>query len=260
MNRQTALITGASSGIGFEFAKIFARQGYNLVLVARDKNKLDQIKVELASEFNVNVRIISKDLVDQKAAKDIYDELSNGKIEINVLINNAGFGLYGSFLELDTQAQLDIINLNIYSLTYLTRLFLADMIKNKDGKILNVASTAAFQPGPLMAVYYASKAYVLFFSEAIRSETKGLGVIVTVLCPGATTTAYLAKQPALAKSKLLRISKSMSAAKVAQIGFDGLMNRKAVVIPGLINKFLVFGTRLLPRNMITAISKWTLEE
>jgi uncharacterized protein len=203
--KNTALITGASNGIGLELAKIHASKGGDLVLVARNKTKLDELKSALEKQFNISVYTIGKDLSTANAAQEVYDETTKQKIDIEYLINNAGFGDFGMFVETDWNKELQMINLNITTLTQFTKLYLQEMVKRKNGKIMNVASTAAFQSGPTMAVYYATKAYVLSFSEAIDNEVSGTGVTVTTLCPGATESGFQAaaamEESALVKGK-----------------------------------------------------------
>lgn len=182
----TALITGASNGIGLELAKVHASKGGDLVLVARNKAKLDELKAEFENKFKVKVYTIGKDLSADNSAQEVYNETTKQNIKIDYLINNAGFGDFGMFAETDWSKELQMINLNITTLTQFTKLYLQDMLKSKSGKIMNVASTAAFQSGPTMAVYYATKAYVLSFSEAVDNEVSNRGVTVTTLCPGAT--------------------------------------------------------------------------
>lgn len=178
---KTALITGATSGLGYEFVKLFAKDGYNLVIIARNKQKMEQIKQSFQS---IDVTVIAKDLSAPNAVKEVFKEVEKQGISIDVLVNNAGFGLLGNFDELDIQKQLDMIQLNVAALTELTYYVLPKMKQKNEGKILNIASTAAFQPGPLMAVYYATKAYVLSFSEALVEELSESAVTVTTLCPG----------------------------------------------------------------------------
>ncbi|MBN4080884.1 SDR family oxidoreductase [Caldithrix abyssi] len=251
--RKTALITGASSGIGYELSKVFAKNGYNLVLVSRNTDKLEAISEEIKKQHDIQVKVIPKDLCKSSAPQDIYDELAADGININVLVNNAGIGNYGKFTDASTEEHMDLIQLNITSLTKLCKLFGTDMVKSGSGRILNVASTAAFQAGPLMSTYYASKAYVLMFSEALKNEHKQDGVTVTVLCPGPTQTEFF-KRNGMIGTKLEKIPHMMSAAKVAEIGFSGLLRGKTIVIPGLINKILVFSVRLAPRRIVTAIA------
>lgn len=255
---KTVLITGASNGIGLALARVFARNGYNLVLVARNLEKLKQVKTDLEKEFKVEIRILSKDLAAPNSAQEVFTALQAGQIEIEILVNNAGFAEYGLFSAVPLERHLSEINLNVYTLTALTGLFLPKMIERRSGKILNVASTAAFQPGPLMAVYYATKAFVLSFSESLRNENKNFGIAVTALCPGPTKTGFGDKSD-LNKSRLLAYAAPMTAVEVAEAGYAGLLNNKAVVIPGFMNKFLAFGTKVLPRSLVVAISRWTLE-
>ncbi|MFA5196741.1 MAG: SDR family oxidoreductase, partial [Bacteroidales bacterium] len=188
---KTALITGASSGIGLELARIHASKGDNLVIVARNKTKLDELKTELESQYKISVYTLGRDLSMADSAKEVYEEIKKQNIKVYYLINNAGYGNYGYFTETSWKKEADMIQLNITTLTQLTKLFLPDMIKNGGGKILNLASTASFQPGPLMAVYFATKAYVLSFSQALNNEVKPQGVTVTALCPGLTESNFV---------------------------------------------------------------------
>lgn len=252
---KTVLITGASFGIGYELAKIFAKEKYNLILVARNLEKLNQIKDELQNP-DIQIFTIQKDLSYPNSPKELFDEINKKGLEIDILINNAGFGLLGSFVELDLQTQLDMIQLNITSLVHLTYLVLPQMIAKNSGKIMNVASTAAFQPGPNMAVYYATKAFVLSFSEALYAELKSKGITVTALCPGPTRTEFQKRARMeninLERSKLIPY---MSAEKVAQIGYDGLMKGKRVVIPGLLNKTGTKLVKIFPKSFVLAVLK-----
>lgn len=250
MKRQTALITGASSGIGHELAKHFAKDGYNLVLVARSEGKLDQLKSDLENQYNIQSTVIAMDLGKQEELFRLHEEIKLKNIEIDFLVNNAGFGLYGPFDETDLQDELSMIDINIKALTALTKLFLPEMKARRNGRILNVASTAAFQPGPLMAVYYATKAYVLSFTEALENELKGSGVTVTALCPGPTETGFESRAN-LGDSKLFK-SGVMDVQSVARIGYSGLMRGKTIVIPGFKNKLLANSIRFVPRKWVTA--------
>lgn len=259
MNKGTALITGATSGIGLELAKVFANQDYNLVLVSRNIEQLQKVAAVISKSYNVRVEIIAKDLSLPDSSREIFSELAAKNIDIDVLVNNAGFGIYGKFAESSLERQLGVIELNIKALTSLTGLFLPKMIKNKRGKILNVASTAAFQPGPLMAVYYASKSYVLNFSEALRSELKGTGIYVTALCPGPTRTNFQSLDKNFSNTRLFKSGFFMTAEQVALCGFSGLMKNKAVVIPGFRNKVLAIAAQVSPRNLVTSISHWLLK-
>lgn len=226
----TALITGASSGIGRELAKIHARNGGNLVIVARSEDKLKSLKVEIEKECKVKVLIIVKDLSKIDSSQEIYDELKKANIEIDYLINNAGFGFVGKFHELDLQTQINMINLNVTSLTALTHLFLQDFTKRNSGKILNVSSTASFMPGPLQAVYYATKTFVQFFSNALWEELKDTNITVTNLMPGATETGFGAIS---GMDKTSLFNKTATAYSVALDGYDGMMAGKLDVISGV---------------------------
>jgi short-subunit dehydrogenase len=243
-NSKTTLITGASAGIGFSLAKIFARDGYSLVLIARNKDKLQQ----LAQEVKVPTTIIAKDLSIPSSPQEIFLELQSKKIHVDILINNAGIGSYGPFAQTSLDEELRLLQVNIVALTQLTKLFLPAMIENKYGKIMNVSSTAAFQPGPLMAVYYASKAYVQSLSEALSNETTGTGVTVTALCPGPTRTEFQSRAH-MEESKLFA-GKIMTSDEVAEIGYKGLMAGKRVVITGFSNKLLSLIAKLSPNSIV----------
>jgi uncharacterized protein len=255
MNK-TALITGASTGIGFEFAKLLAADGYNLVLIARDEQKLREISASLASKFDISVKIYAKDLSVTGDIETLVHQIREVAGTIEVLVNNAGFGLAGAFVDTDLARELEMIQLNVVSLVIFTKLWAKEMVQRKGGKILNIASTAAFQPGPLMAIYYATKAFVLSFSEALAEELKGSGVTVTALCPGPTATQF-SKRAKLEKSRLFKggIIPVLDAATVAKIGYDALSKGDPVAIPGLINKIGVFSVRLTPRKLVTQIAK-----
>jgi short-subunit dehydrogenase len=252
--KKTALITGASGGIGLELAKIHAENGDNLVLVARSKDKLEKLKTELELKFKVQVHIIGKDLSINNSATEVYNEMKKENISVDYLINNAGFGDFGLFVESDWAKQEKMINLNITSLTHFTRLFLPDMIKRKSGKVMNVASTAAFQPGPTMAVYFATKAFVLSFSEAINNEVSENGITVTALCPGATESGFQ-KAAAMEGSKLFTRRKLPSSRQVAEYGYRAMMKGKAVAIHGLLNAIMANSVRFAPRSVIVKVTR-----
>ncbi|MBN3958702.1 SDR family oxidoreductase [Nostoc sp. NMS8] len=251
-NQKTAFITGAAGGIGYELACIFAAHNYNLVLVDRNEPKLVEIAVKFQKEFGIFVKTIVKDLSTSTAPEEIFTELQLADINVDVLVNNAGFGIYGLFHETDLAAELEMLQVNLVCLTHLTKLFVKHMVKQGEGKILNVASAAAFQPGPLMAVYFATKAYILSFSEAIANELEGTGVTVTVLCPGSTASAFH-ERTGMADSKLLKGKKMMDARTVAEVGFRALMKGQTIVIPGLLNAILAKSVRFVPRNLVTKI-------
>jgi uncharacterized protein len=254
----TVLITGASGGIGYELAKLFARGRHNLVLVARSADKLAQAAAELQAH-GVTVKTIALDLAAPPAPKFLFDQLQREGIVIDVLINNDGFGAFGEFAQMPEDEVLGQIDLNIRALTELTRLFLPAMVKRRSGHIMNVASTAAFQPGPLMAVYYATKAYVLSFSEAIANELRHSGVTVTCFCPGATHTDF-AKRAGVENSRLFKQLGAMSAEKVALDGYRAVMEGRTLAISGVHNWLVAQSSRFAPRKMVTAVSRWVAEK
>ena len=255
---QTALITGASAGIGRELAKLFARDHYNLILVARDGSRLAQFADELQRQFGVSARSLPLDLTAASAPQVIFDQLARESISVDVLVNNAGYGKLGAFAEVPLEESLGQIQLNITALTHLTKLFLGPMLERKSGKILNVASTAGFQPGPLMAVYYATKAYVISFSEALANELKGTAVTVTCLCPGVTDTEFQ-KRAGTEQTPLFRQMRPMDAKTVARDGYRGVMKGKPLVISGFRNWLLAESLRVSPRKLVTAISRRLIE-
>jgi hypothetical protein len=246
-----ALITGASTGIGLELARIFAREGYELALVARNQKRLEELARELKP---ASVQVIAKDL----SLPDAPEEIQRSVPRVDVLVNNAGFGVYGKFAETSLAEELNMMQLNMSALVALTKLYLSGMVAARSGRIMNVASTAAFQPGPLMAIYYATKAFVLSFSEAIGNELEGTGVTVTALCPGPTATEFQ-ERAQLHDVALLKLN-VMDARTVAEAGYRGLMAGKAVVIPGLQNKLMAQSLRFSPRSMVTKIVRRMQEQ
>ena len=250
--KETALITGAASGIGYELACIFAAENYDLVLVDRNEFKLLEIAIDFKEKFHTQVKTIVKDLSVPSSSEQIFAELQRDQIKVDVLVNNAGFGTYGLFNETNLIAELEMLQVNLVCLTHLTKLFLKDMVKQDKGRILNVSSAAAFQPGPLMAVYFATKAYVLSFSEAIANELENTGVNVTVLCPGATVSAFH-ERTGMANSNLLKSKNMMDAKAVAQMGYDGLMRGKTIVVPGLVNKIFARLVGFFPRSWVIKV-------
>ncbi len=256
---QTALITGASGGIGYELARLFARERFNLVLVARSADKLNQVATELQGQFVITVRTVPLDLAAQPAARFLFEQMQREGVAVDILVNNAGFGGFGEFAAMSEEEILGQIRLNVTALTHLTRLFLPPMLARRSGKIMNVASTAAFQPGPLMAVYYATKAYVLSFSEALANEVAGSGVVVSCFCPGATETGF-AKRAGTENSRLFKKIGAMNVESVARDGYRGLMAGRTVVISGVQNWLVAESVRFAPRKMVTAISRWVAEK
>jgi hypothetical protein len=248
---KTALVTGASSGIGREFAKLLAREGHDLVLVARRREALEELARELAVKHGVAARVIAKDLTAPDSTAEIFDELERERLSVDILVNNAGLGLHGRFWETDLDRQLAVIQVNVVALTALTGLFLPGMVARGRGRIVNVASTAAFQPGPYMAVYYATKAHVLSFSEALAEELRDTGVTVTALCPGPTATGFQ-EVAGLEDTLLFRGPLVMDAATGARIGWAGAKRGRRIVIPGLANRLLKETVRFSPRRLVTA--------
>lgn len=242
--RSHALITGATSGIGYELSKLYAKDGHNLILVARDIRKLEKVKSELEL-YNISVYIISIDLSSDNACGMITEFVNEKNIEVDILINNAGIGSFGYLENNDMKKELDLIEVNVKVLTELTKVFLGKMIENDEGAIMNVASTAAFCAGPKMATYYASKSYVLSFTEAIHEEVRGRNIMVSCLCPGAVDTEFQDK------SGIKKISSAkknlMLPKKVAQIAYRDFNKGKLIIIPGIKNKIMILINKILPR-------------
>ncbi len=255
-----ALITGASSGIGRELARIHAARKGDLVLVARREERLRELKAELEQAHGVKVHIIPRDLAVPGAARAVYKEVTDLKIDVECLINNAGFGGHGFFHERDWEADKAMINLNVLVLTALTRMFLPGMIERNRGYVLNVASTAGFIPGPLQAVYYATKAYVISFSEALANELSDTNVSVTALCPNFTQTEFI-EAGNLTRTRAVKMLFIPSARTVAEYGYRAMKRGKTVAVFGIFNK-LAFHLllRLMPRKLVTAISRSTMEK
>jgi short-subunit dehydrogenase len=246
--RKSALITGSSNGIGYELANIHAGNGHDLILVARNKCKLDILRSTLQKQYGIKVYIIEKDLSLAGAAGEVYDEIRAQDLTVDYLINNAGVGDVGLFADSDWEKQVRMINLNITALTHLTRLFLPGMIERGSGKIMNVASTASFQPGPTMSVYFATKAFVLSFSEAVNYEVRKKGVTVTALCPGSTESGFHAT--ALGEGMHVKERKLPSAREVAEYGYKAMMRGKAVAVPGFKNSIMASSVRFIPRSLV----------
>jgi short-subunit dehydrogenase len=246
-NEKFTLITGATSGIGLELAKLFAKDGHNLVINARNENELESTAVELR-QHNIQVIPLAKDLFEREAPFELYAEVKSRGIEIEILVNNAGQGVYGEFTETDIDRELDIIQLNIASLVVLTKCFLNDMKEQGSGKILNVASVASKTPGPYNSVYHGTKAFVHSFTEAIRSELKDTGITVTSLLPGATDTDFFNKAD-MEDSKIFQECELADPADVAKDGYEALMNGKDKVVSGIKNKIKVAMTNMMPDSV-----------
>lgn len=248
----TALITGASAGIGLELAKRFAAAGHALVLTARRADELNTIAEQLKAAHHVAVHVVPLDLSSPDGPAKLHEQVTAAGLSVDVLVNNAGFGTLGPFLDTDLEKELAMIRLNVSALVELCGLFVPAMKARGSGRVLNVASTAAFQPGPFMAIYYATKAFVLSFSEALWDELNGSGVTVTCLCPGPVRTEF-ADRAGMNETNLFRGPNVMAVGPVCEAAFKATMKGKRLVIPGVWNKLLVFGVRFAPRRMILRI-------
>ncbi len=251
--RPVALVTGASSGIGQELARVLAREGHDLVLVARREPELRALGDELSKRYGATSTVITADLSDPEGPQHVYDEVSAAGLSVDVLVNNAGFGGHGRFSETSADEELRMLAVNVVALTALTKLFLPAMTTRGRGHVLNVASTAAFQPGPFMAVYYASKAYVLSFTEAIAEELAGTGVTATALCPGVVLSGFQQAAGLGADQPMLKSPGMKSASFVAEAAYDGMVRGKRIVIPGALNKVGAQSIRFAPRRAVTAV-------
>ena len=249
-----ALVTGASSGIGAELARVLAQNGHDVVLVARTQATLEALAAELSSRYGVRADVFAVDLGDPGGPGRVDGLLRERALDVHWLVNNAGIGLHGPFSENDPQAQLRLLQLNVVALTQLTRSLLPAMLARRSGRILNVASTAAFVPGPFMAVYYASKAYVLSFSVALENELAGTGVTVTTLCPGPTHT-HFGEAAGITRTRLFRTGGVMDPVDVARAGYAGAQAGKSIVVPGLRNRLIAGGSGLAPRSVTARIAR-----
>lgn len=250
----TALVTGASSGIGLELARIFAADGVDVILSARSEDKLQTLAKELVEQHSVKAEVVVSDLSVQGSAQVLYETIKENGWGVDYLVNNAGFGVYGEFAETKWEDEAAMLNVNVVALTHLTKLFMPDFIQKGSGRIMNVASTASFQPGPLMAAYFASKAYVLSFSEALSNELKSTGVTVTALCPGATETGFQSAAGATG-SRLFETRTLPTGADVAKYGYKAMQKGKRVAVHGVINKVLAQSNRFAPRSLSMAITR-----
>ena len=253
--RETALVTGASGGIGEDLARLIAAGDRNVVLLARSTDKLQALASDLSSAHRIDATVLAADLAEPGAADQVARTLAARGTTIDMLVNNAGFGTAGGFVREEAAEQLRLLQVNILALTALTRLLLPGMIERGRGRVLNVASTAAFQPGPFMAIYYASKAYVLSFSEALSEETAGTGVTITCLCPGPTKTGFQDRAH-IQKARIFHLGFMMDSATVAQAGYDGMLSGQRLVIPGMVNKIGVQSVRTTPRAIVLKIVRY----
>lgn len=247
----TAVVTGASSGIGLELARLFAADRHDLVLVARREDRLKSLADELAGTHRVTCTPVAVDLADPQGVSHLVDRVNGEGLAVDFLVNNAGFGLVGHFAETEWADEAQMLQLNVVTLTELTKRLLPGMLERRTGRILNVASTAGFQPGPGMAVYYASKAYVVSFSEALAVELSGTGVTVTTLAPGVTRSEFQARAGA-EQIRLTRMT-GMSAVDVARAGYRGMLAGRQLVVPGVLNKVGVQAVRVGPRWLVPRV-------
>lgn len=257
MARPLALVTGASSGIGEELARILAREGWDLVLVARGGEKLRALATELEAKHGAKSQVITADLSDAAAPEAVWRELGDRPLE--ALVNNAGYGVAGAIAEIDKAAELGMFQVNVMALVALTKLTLPGMVARKSGRILNVASTAGFQPGPFMAGYYATKACVLSYTEALAEELRDTGVSATCLCPGPTQTDFFRRADLEGVTYVSRLG-LMSAQEVAELGYRAMMARRPLVIAGFLNRLLAFSVRLTPRALVVRITRGMQEK
>jgi hypothetical protein len=256
--KKTALITGASSGIGAELARVHAATGGDLVVLARREDRLIALKAELEAANPINVHVLVEDLVEREAPQRIYDETKSRGIRVDYLINNAGFGYRGLFHEQDWSRNAAMIQVNVTALAHLTRLFAPEMVARRSGRILNVASMAGFLPGPIQSVYYASKAFIVSFTEALANELAATGVTVTALCPGPVETEFVERAGLESTRGFVTTA---SAREVAQAGYAGMLEGKTLVVPGLLNRIVVSVLlRITPRKAAARISRRMMEQ
>ena len=251
---KTALVTGASEGIGLELARAFAADGWDLAIVARGEERLRAAAAELQA-FGHTVATFACDLAKDGAAQQLYDAVTRAGLRIDALVNNAGVATHGKFVDISTGDELAAIHLNVIALTHLLKLFVPPMVARGSGYVLNVASTAGLQPGPTMAAYYATKAYVLSLSEALSEELRGTGVRVTALCPGPTHTGFVRRANMRSESRLFRVN-AMDPKRVARAGYRGMLAGRAIVIPGFLNNLFAYAVRASPRAIVTRVVGW----
>ncbi|PTY08291.1 short-chain dehydrogenase [Opitutaceae bacterium EW11] len=259
MNTETVLITGASSGIGREIARQFAKHSHPLVLVAPVQAELQSVATDLSSLHQVPVHVIAKDLSQDTAAEEIVDELRRDDVTVDILVNNAGLGQRGQFWDIPTERYIEIMRVNMEAVVRLTRLFLPPMLRRGHGRVMNTASIAGFEPGPLLAVYHATKAFVLSLSEALATELKDTGITVTALCPGPVDTDFFPKAEMI-DTKVFQKGNVMAPQEVAEVAFDACMRGERVVVPGGMNKAMVFSRRLMPESAQAKMNETYYEE
>lgn len=252
-----ALVTGASSGLGVDFAKVLAAKRYNIILVARREERLNEVREQLERDYGMKAVVIPMDLAVEDAPNRLYNEINNRKLQVEVLVNNAGYGLYGTFVEIDRERELEMLKLDILTVTHLTKLFLRDMVDRDSGYILQLASVGAYLPSPQYATYSAAKSYVLHFGEALNYELRNTNVSCTVLSPGITATEFLkvsGQTPSLYQRLMV-----MDSDKVARIGINAMLNGKSSVVPGFLNKLSIWSIRFMPRTLSAAMANLLME-
>jgi hypothetical protein len=259
MNSQTALVTGASSGIGLHLAHEFARHGHPLVLTAPVESELREVAAHMKSVHGVEAHVIAKDLEQPNAAQEIFDTLQSQRIEVDILVNNAGHGQHGKYWEVPIERHLSIVQLNIDAVLRLTSLFLPPMLSRGRGRLLNTSSVGGFLPGPMLAVYHASKAFVLSWSEALATELEETGITVTTLCPGPTDTDFFPKAD-MEDTTIFQKGQVMAPQEVAEMGYKALMSGDRVIVTGAVNKAMVFSRHLLPEGAQAKMQQKFLEK
>jgi short-subunit dehydrogenase len=254
-----ALVTGASCGMGYEYAKLFAKDGKNIVVVARSRDKLEGLKNDLEKAHGTKVKVLVKDLADPRSPQEIFSELEKEGVNVDVLVNNAGFGVYGKFADTDWQKEAEMLQVNIVSLTQLTKLFLKGMAEKRSGKILNVSSVAGLAPSPWLTAYSGTKHYVLGFSNALACDLRGTGVSVTCFCPTNTRTLFGERANAQTASGMRRGLFEMDAATAARIGYKALAKGKTTEVAGLATNLSMFFMRLMPRKLVTKVASLIMQ-
>jgi uncharacterized protein len=254
MRTETALITGAASGIGLALAREFAKHGHNLILTSRVRSELRDVAGDLTSKYNIEVGTIAADLLDPQGPEQLFDAIRREAVLVDILVNNAGFGLRGRFWEIPVDNQMNIVRLNIEAVVRMTHLFLPQMIRRNQGRIMNTASVAGFEPGPLLAVYHASKAFVLSFTEALATELEDTKVTATALCPGPTDTDFFPKA-GMMETKAFQKAHVMAPQEVAELAYKGLMRGDRTIVAGGSNKALVFARRFLTEGAQAKMNK-----
>jgi uncharacterized protein len=247
MDNETTLITGASSGIGLELARQFAKNGHNIIITAPVQSELDVIAADFTREYGVQVYPIAMDITRESAANELYQAAQDRGLRVDILVNNAGRGFRGPFVDGPLADDIEMIRLNIEAVVRLTKRFLPDMVQRRSGRVLNTASIASFEPGPLLAIYHATKAFVLSFSEALATELKDSGITVTALCPGPVDTDFFPKAD-MVTSRAFQKANVMAPQEVAETGYAALMRGERVIVPGGVNKAMVFSRRMFPES------------